>query len=273
MTSRAVVARCVTAPCSSAATSARSRWVTPARPPTARLRRQLRHLPRRRALARRALLGLQLGLRSRGNPASAHLGAATTTPSTAAVATSLRYDSPSLGGVATIAAAVGNNEYWDLGVFVDTALAGGQLSVNAGYSHDGNAGAGTVQGRPARDVGFLPVLAGHQRHGGLRYRRSPRSERLRRQLRLLREGRPQVGQQRRLHRLWPQHVRQRLAGVGIDVETDSIGLAFVHTLPKAGVEAYAGYHYHWADHRRRRPASKTSTRWLSARASSSSKRT
>ena len=31
------------------------------------------------------------------------------------------------------------------------------------------------------------------------------------------------------------------------LETDSIGLAFVHTLPKAGVEAYAGYHYHWAD--------------------------
>ena len=30
-------------------------------------------------------------------------------------------------------------------------------------------------------------------------------------------------------------------------ETDSIGLAFVHTLPKAGVEAYAGYHYNWAD--------------------------
>ena len=78
----------------------------------------------------------------------------------------LRYDSPTLGGVATVAAAVGNNEFWDLGVFVDTALAGGQLSVNAGYSHDGNAGARYLQGRPARDFGVLPVLAGHQHHRG-----------------------------------------------------------------------------------------------------------
>ncbi len=159
----------------------------------------------------------------------------------------LRYDSPALGPV-TVAASVGNDGYFDIGVYGNTSLGGGTLAFAGGYIKEeqrsnfdgwgisaaylfsqGTSIQGTYSERNIDSKGIEPgqVLENNNK------REDPTN--------------------------WPIKVGHKWGNNAVaigfgegedkfdDISHRAFTLGFVHTIPKPGVELYAGYNYNEAD--------------------------
>ncbi len=161
----------------------------------------------------------------------------------------LRYDSPALGPV-TIAASVGNDGYFDIGVYGNTSLGGGTLAFAGGYIKEeqrsnfdgwgisaaylfsqGTSIQGTYSERNIDTKGMIPgqVMGGTNDDK----REDPTNWHIK------------VGHK------WGNNAVAIGFGEGEDKFDDvshrAFTLGFVHTIPKPGVELYAGYNYNEAD--------------------------
>jgi len=143
----------------------------------------------------------------------------------------LRYDAPSFGPL-TLSVSADGNEAWGGKGYVWTSLGGGDLSLAFGYSdYDNRSGRSDYGGSAS-----LLMSQGTNITLGLQYRDFVATGRDTAQHFYVKLG----------HR-WGNNAASISYGDNDDVgangsEANTIGLSFVHSIPKPGVELYASYH-------------------------------
>jgi predicted porin len=149
----------------------------------------------------------------------------------------LRYDSPALGP-AVISAAVGNDQLWDIAVNVDHSVGGGKLALYGGYQ-----GAENRRGFDSwgGSVGFM-----FSQGTNISFAYGSRD------LANAAPGRDDpTNWYVKLGHKWGNNAISVSYGETSDLvqnaDATRIGVGFIHTLPKPGVELYAGYHNHDVD--------------------------
>ncbi len=149
----------------------------------------------------------------------------------------VRYDSPALGPV-TIATSVANDNYWDVGVYGNTSLGGGTLAFAGGYIKSSQ--------RDGYDAWAISAAYLFSQGTSIQGTYSERN---------LDSAPPGVSDPNNWHVKVGHKWGNNAVAIGFgqggdkvnDITASAFTLGFVHTIPKPGVELYAGYNYNTAD--------------------------
>lgn len=143
----------------------------------------------------------------------------------------IRYDTPAFGP-ATFAASVSNNERWALGAFVDHAIGGGNLSLYGGYTHRNAAEDFAVSASFlfSQGTSITATYGERDREGGGN------------------AGRSSDNFYVKLGHKWGANRVSASYGETSDhaakgVDGSGWGVGWQHSIPKPGIELYAGYHH------------------------------